>query len=299
MRNKTSQRLKFIQAIFCATILLFISTKSSWAIDVITMNESESKELDKRSEHKIEVVKRSLELTIPDYGPFEFITLKNSMNRNRALPEIIRGNNINIYVAAATKEWDEKTIAIKIPIRRGLLNYRLLLIHKDELANFAKVETIDDLKNFSAGLRNGWVTADIFEKAGLKILRMQNFEGLFPLLNIHRFDYIPRGSYEIFDELEARKHFLENVVIEPTLAIHLPMPTYVYVSPKTPRIAERIEKGLNIMLANGELEAILNKYYADDIRRAKLNTRRIIKIENPDYDDSALLNDKTLWHQMD
>jgi hypothetical protein len=49
------------------------------------------------------------------------------------------------------------------------------------------------------------------------------------------------------------------VVIEPSLAIYLPMPTYVYVSPAKPRLAQRLEKGLKIMLKNGELHQILRK----------------------------------------
>jgi hypothetical protein len=157
------------------------------AIDIIKMNEGESAKLDKRSEHIYEGIERALELTVPEYGPYEFNTLINSMNRNRALPEIIRGSNINIYISAATKEWDNKTTAIKIPIRMGLLNYRLLLIHKNDLEIFSQVQTIDDLKKLTAGLRNGWATTDIFQEMGMKLQKTQNFEGLFSLLNTHRF----------------------------------------------------------------------------------------------------------------
>lgn len=293
---KQNSPLKNVFTSFGKIFFIFALCGNAWAVDIIKMNEGESDVLDKRSEHKTEVIYRALELTVPEYGPYEFKKLINSMNRTRALYEIISGKYINIYVSAASTEWDNKTIAIKIPIRMGLLNYRLLLIHKNDLETFSQVTTLDDLKKLTAGVRDGWVTTEAFQIVGLPINKIHNFEGLFTLLNNHRFDYIPRAIYEIFDELKARKDLLDNVVVEPTIALHLPMPTYVYVSKKAPHIAQRIEKGLKIMIENGELEQILTKYYADDIKRANIKNRRIIEIDNPFFTDQELLKDKNLWY---
>ncbi|MGJ8692409.1 MAG: hypothetical protein ACSHW0_07995 [Thalassotalea sp.] len=285
----------FYIAVLCLT--LFLANKAL-ALDIIKITDSESILKDKRSAHKNEVIKRSLELTIPEYGPYEFRRLDINMNRHRALPVVIKGEISNIYISAASDEWNKKTLAIKIPIRRGLLNYRLLLIHKADLALFSQVETLADLKQLTAGVRNGWVTTEVFKYTGMELVATQNFNGLFSLLNAHRFNYIPRAIYEVFDELAARQHLIPNVVIEPRLVLHLPMPTYVYISPTYPRIAQRIEKGLTMMLDNGELDQILRKYYADDIKRADLKNRKVINIDNPYYTDKALLADQALWYQM-
>ena len=106
---------------------------------------------------------------------------------------------------------------------------------------------------------------------------------------------MPRAIYEIYDELNTRKANLKDVVIEPTLALYIPMVSYVYVSPKEPRLAKRIEKGLRIMIATGEIKSILHKYYDDEINRADLNNRTIIKIDNPDFNDHDVLADEELW----
>lgn len=279
-------------------LTLFIS-HLSWAVDIVKMTHSQ-KFLSERTQYKNEVIKRSLELTEAEYGPYEYHLLKNvRMNRHRALPSVIKGSPNNIYVAPANDEWDEKTIAIKIPIRRGLLNYRLLLVHKADLPKFAKVDTLGDLKKLTAGLRNGWITTDVFRKSNMDFVESQNFDGLFLLLNNHHFDYIPRAIYEIYEELEAREHLLSHVVVEPTLALHLPMPTYIYISPTVPRVAERIEKGLRKMLESGELDEILNKYYADDIKRADLKNRKVINMDNPYYQEHDLLSDKSLWYKVE
>jgi hypothetical protein len=50
-----------------------------------------------------------------------------------------------------------------------------------------------------------------------------------------------------------------------------------------------------MLIANGELEAIFNRYYADDIRKANFKNRKIIEIKNPFFHDENLLNDKRLW----
>ena len=108
------------------------------------------------------------------------------------------------------------------------------------------------------------------------------------MLKWARFDYIPRAVYEIYDELERRQPDLKSLVVEPTLALYLPMSTYIHISPQEPCIARRIEVGLRKLIANGEIKTILDKYYAEDISRANLKNRRIIKISNPDYNDRSL-----------
>lgn len=289
---KTS--LKLLSNLF---FIFLLTANFSWAVDIIKMAHSQSTS-GKRTKYKNEVILRALELTVPEYGPYEYQLLDVAMNRHRGLLAIIKGEQSNIFIAPANDEWDKKTIAIKIPFRLGLLNYRLLLINKVDLPKFAQVNSIDDLKALTAGLKSGWVTTDIFKQEGLKFVETQNFDGLFLLLDNHRFNYVPRAIYEINDELNARQHLLSNVVIEPTLTIHLPIPTYIHVSPTEPRIAKRLEAGLQQMLNNGELNNLLSKYYADDIQRANLKKRKIIKIENPYYNDLNLLNDQTLWYQL-
>ncbi|MGJ8680944.1 MAG: hypothetical protein ACSHXM_11445, partial [Paraglaciecola sp.] len=122
------------------------------------------------------------------------------------------------------------------------------------------------------------------------------FEGLFQMLEKQRFDYFPRAIYEIYNELETRKSSLENVVIEPTLAIYLPTETYVYVSPTAPRIADRMQQGLNMLLKSGELKRILVKYYSDEIARANLANRKIIKIENSQIKNPVSFGPEFILH---
>ena len=171
------------------------------------------------------------------------------------------------------------------------------MLIKQTYLSLKDVKDFDDLTKLTAGLQSGWVTAEVYKKLAVDVIIGHNFEGLFLMLNKHRFNYIPRAIYEIYDEYESRKDKLTDVVIEPTLALYLPMATYVYVSPSEPRLAERVEAGLRKLVSTGEMKKILFKYYAKEINQANLKSRRIIKIDNPYFNEKELLKNTDLWYE--
>lgn len=236
-----------------------------------------------KAAHNNELFKRALEITEDEFGPFELENVDVIMTSNRELRAVENGIIINATITPANEQWDKQLISIQTPIRLGLLSYRLLLVNKIDLPKFKNVNTLDDLKQLTAGLLHDWKTTAIFKAHNFKMVESHNFEGLFLMLNKHRFDYIPRAIYEVNDELNAQKSILNNIVVEPTIALFIPTITYIYVSPKTPRLAKRLDTGLKKLFNNGELKKILEKYYAVDIDRAKLNQRKIIKIESSYY----------------
>ena len=115
------------------------------------------------------------------------------------------------------------------------------------------------------------------------------------MLNNDRFDYFPRAIYEVYDELENRQNILKDIVVEPTLALYIPTASYVYVSHEKPRIAQRLKYGLQQMVKNGELKVLFNKYYKEDIIRADLQNRKIIKIKNSYFNKQDIFIDRDLW----
>lgn len=250
---------------------------------------------DKRSKHKDEVILRALQVTQDEFGPYKFKTVDGNMSPGRALISMQDGNIINTFIAPSNDEWNTNTTVIKIPVRQGLLSYRLLLVHKSSLDKFSQVKTLEDISKLSAGLHNDWVTTDVFRHAKMNVVTAHNYEGLFLMISRNRFDYMPRAIYEIYDELETRKADLKNVVVEPNIALYVPMVSYVYVSPKEPRLAKRIETGLRKLVETGEIKEILHKYYEEDIERANLQNRILIKVDNPDFNDHHVLNDEDLW----
>jgi ABC-type amino acid transport substrate-binding protein len=252
---------------------------------------------EKRTLHKDEVLLRALQLTEPEFGDFTIDKIKVEMSPTRARRYIEEGHLINTFILPVNKKWEPHAIPIKIPLRLGLISYRLLLVNKEKLPLFKEVKTLEQLSQLTAGLQSGWVTTEIFNELGIKTVESYTFEGLFLMLNKQRFDYLPRAVYEIFDELTLRQDKIKNVVVEPNLALFIPKVTYLYVSKTEPRLAKRLKLGLEKLLSSGELKAILDKYYQEDIKRADLKNRTIIEIPNPYFTDTAVLKENLYWYK--
>ncbi len=281
--------------VLCISILIFAGfTESSGRAQDIVKVVLKQSAIDLRGDYKFSLIKLILEESRDRYGPYEF-RFNPPITRNRALLEMFYGDKINLYTAPADREWEAKTIPIRIPIRKGLLNFRILLINKDKKSEFAKVKLNADLQKFQVGLRTGWTTTKVMRALKFDIVTSPTYDGLFKMLDRHRFDFIPRGINEVFGEYEVRSKTHKNILIEPHLLMSMPMPVYLYVAPESRRLAERIRYGFNKIRNNGKFDALFNKTYSKSIARAKLAERKVLRVGNPLLSKQTPLNDDTLW----
>lgn len=287
-----------LHSLMAFIILSFGSSSVLHAVDIVKLPRPQSIK-DIRFKHKNEILRSSLELTKEEFGDYEIRFDAPVMQRGRALEAMKVGDLINVYFSPPKKEWMENTTVIHVPIRRGILSYRLLLINRKDLKLFENINSVEELKKLKAGVQHGWSTTEILEEGGFDFVKAYNFDGLFYMLESHRFNYLLRGSHEIFDELNFRKNELKNVVVEPTLAIYLPTPTYTYVSPGELRLSRRINMGMEMMVNNGDMKKIFDKYYLDDLKKAKLHKRKIIEIKSNAPIEPAVLNKKEYWFGLE
>jgi hypothetical protein len=79
--------------------------------------------------------------------------------------------------------------------------------------------------------------------------------------------------------------------------LYYPMPMYFWFakSPQGRRLAERVERGMRIMLEDGSYDRIFAQYQDDKIRRLRLASRRIIRIDNPLLGPDTPFADRRLW----
>lgn len=276
--------------------ILFCNIPSVSAIDTVKLLKPLS-ETDKRSLHKNAVILRALEVTEIEFGAFKLEYVNINMTPSRALVSLIQGQLFNTFIGPNNTAWEKEVFTIKVPIRLGLLSYRLLLTRQSQASLFANINTLEDLTQLNAGLQYDWLTTEVYKANKMKVTTAHKFESLFEMLKQSRFDYIPRAVYEIYDELNNPNTDLTHIIIEPTLALYLPMATYVYVSPQNARLAQRLEIGLHKLMATGEIKSILDEYYAEDIRRANLKSRKIITINNPYDDTNDIVKYKDLWRE--
>lgn len=276
-------------------LLYFSLSIPNFSEDIILYEKGQSL-LDSRVFYKTEMIRQAMVITSDDFGSFQILTKAPVMNALKARSMMKTGEKLNVYIALTNPDWESDTIPIRIPIRKGLLSYRLLLIHKDDRDLYRGIKTVDDLKQLTVGLQHGWTTRLIMEDAGFNIITGSSYDGLFLMLNNKRFHYIPRGVNEIYGEVEVRKDRLSNVMVEPDLALYIISPTYIFVSKEFPVLAKRLEIGLERMLKDGSFDKLFHEYYDRSIDEAKLQDRHIIEIPNSLLPYATPLDREELWY---
>ena len=250
---------------------------------------------DQRQVYPVRVLTAAMEATVQTDGPYRMVFSHYAMNRRRSLEELQTGERINVATAATRPEWEERAIPVRIPILKGLLGYRLFLIRGQDAGKFKGLQSLDDLKRLRAGGGRQWSFTDALERNGFTLVTSQDYDGLFIMLDFGRFDYFPRGVNEIYQEYETRRMSLPSLAIEPTLALYCPLPSYFFISPRHPKLADRIRRGMEIILENGVLDGLFEAYYRPVIERSKLKDRTIFRIDNPELPAATPLDRPELW----
>jgi hypothetical protein len=239
-----------------------------------------------------EVLKR----TIAEYGPYTKQPYTIPLSTDRIATELSKGELVNVMALDVGNEFvNMNAIPVPYPIDKGLLGYRVALIRKERAAEFAAIDTLEELRAFTVGRGTGWGDVKIFQHNGIRVETAPKYESLFKMLDGGRFDLFPRGVTEAPQELAMFGKHYPDLVIADRLLIKYRYAQFFYVSRAVPRLAERIAAGLEAMIADGSLDALFDKHFAKAIADLKLDKRTTITLDNPFLPDWVPLDRKELW----
>lgn len=207
-----------------------------------------------------ELLEQVLVVTRDDYGPFELTYADSPMTQARAIREIERGELIQVMWSGTNSERETDLTAIPIPLLRGLLGYRVLVIRHSDLDRWQQVAALGDLQNKVACQGSSWPDSDILEDAGLPVERISSFSVMYPMLAGGRCDYFPRGVHEVFPELAEARQTYPDLTVLPGLILYYPFPMYFFVPPDRPDLATRLSAGLERLISDGWLSANLRSH---------------------------------------
>lgn len=191
------------------------------------------------------------------------------------------GADILVTVSGNVKFKDKQTLAIPEPLTKGLLGYRLLLVRDGSLPKFAQINTPQQLQRLSIGIPQTWADADLFRSNQYKVIEQGTLDDLFLSLKKGTFDYVALGVNEIEQIFQQQVVPLGGISIAPSLMLYYPFPLVFYVNPDKPSLAERVKKGLNRIITNGEFEVLFEHYHGDIVQRLNLRNREIFTLHNP------------------
>ena len=268
-------------ALFCSLYSAAQPITYSWPATMLN---------DPRSHYPIALLHLALEKSGGHYEPKPS---KRDQAQWRTLRQLESGKLMDVVWTMTSLEREQNLLPIRIPIDRGLLGWRLLLIKQQDAGKFADVSAPEQLQPLRAVQGHDWPDFDILQYNQFKVIPSTHYRGMFNMLQLGRVDYFPRGLTEIQSELASRDEF--QLMIAPGLVIYYPAPLYFFVHPTQTQLAQDIERGLRIAMRDGSMKQLFMQHFADDIAQAQLQQRKVIRLQNPYLTDMPPLNDSSLW----
>jgi hypothetical protein len=225
---------------------------------------------------------------------YEIVETAPNVSEERVV-SMLMDNQLDVVWYATTDDLENRMQPVRIPIYRGLLGYRLLMIKKGTQHKFDGIKTLNDLKRISFGQGRFWADTSVLTANNLNVLKVLKYEGLFFMLDGERFDAFPRGAHEPWSEMQRYPQLALEV--EKNLLLAYVNPFYFFVNKSNTQLAADVERGLRIAIEDGSFD----KYFFNDptvqdvMTKANLQNRTIIKLDNPSLPQLTPINEKALW----
>ncbi|CCQ11058.1 hypothetical protein PALB_19320 [Pseudoalteromonas luteoviolacea B = ATCC 29581] len=235
----------------------------------------EQRELYKRDHYLYELLEKALHAGGIDAA---LKPVKVHPHQQRALMMLAQGE-ADVHWSMTSPERELLAIAVKVPLFRGYIGKRALLIHADQQARFRDIASLEELKKFVAVQGHDWPDTKILSANNLPVRPQVNYDAMFSLIARKKVDYFPRSFIEVHAELRQFAQF--NLAIAQNVYIEYPAAFYFFVNKEKPQLAKAIEAGLGKLEKSGEFKALFDKYFAEELANLPTEKAHVIHLENP------------------
>lgn len=228
------------------------------------------------------LLRMALEETEKQYGPFKLEPVLKDVTQRVAFRHLRVGEGVDVVYSmmSVARAWVLKVI--KIPLSKGYIGCRLIMVNESDKNLFANVTSVAQLNNFRLGQEYDWPDTQIFESNGVNVVKSQTYDSLFTMLEDHKIDGFPRGIYEI--DYEIKHHPNMHFTVANGIYIKYPTDMFFYVKKDNLALAHRIRDGLLAGMKDGTFDRIFRENVQPSIDAAHLNKRHVIKLSNPEYE---------------
>jgi hypothetical protein len=249
---------------------------------------------DTRNAYFLAMLQLALEKTA-EQGDFQLQPAAEAMPQSRALQRLSDNDGIDVVWSMTSIDREKQNRPIRIPLLKGLMGYRLLIIRAEDQSWFRRVQTIDQLRELRAGQGHDWPDTEILRANGLAVEGAVDYDGLFRMLQLGRFDYLPRAINEPWEELALRPG--RGLAVEEGLMLYYPTAEYFFVHRDNNALADRIELGLRRAIADGSFDKLFREHpvNANAFGKANILKRRIIRLDNPLLPPETPFDQAELW----
>ncbi|REL35207.1 hypothetical protein DXX92_07450 [Thalassotalea euphylliae] len=259
-------------------LILALITLPAVALDVVNYS-SHGRDNLPYDKYYRELLALALNKSSPRFGPYQLNGVDAGKTQTNMIELIKHRHIVNVAWTMTSKARERELLPIRVPLFKGLGGCRIFLIRQGEQDRFSQITKVSDLQNLLAGQGADWPDTSILKANNFNVITAKQHNSLFSMLTKQRFDYFPRALHEAYSEA-AR---FPELTVEQSSLLYYPAPFFFFVSKEDKRLAERIEYGLNRMMADGSFEQFFNQNpYSKSVRaKANINNRRIYTLKNP------------------
>jgi len=228
--------------------------------------------------------------------PYEISTSNANISTTEHMTLAVKQGKLSVTILNTDTHWAKRLRAIRYPVYKGLIGWRLFLIRPEMQKQFSQIRTIDELKAMIAGQGYHWPDTAILEENGLKLRKAIDYTALINLLSNEYIDYFPRGLFEIAAERPVLARAGTGLVVEQHLALHYPAAVQFYTAKENEALALAFEKGFSVINQNGQWNKLFEEHFADVIATANLANRRVFRLERSHTPDCLKIDELGVWY---
>lgn len=272
-------------ALFC--MLALVLTSTVYARTVIYALPYDNRDVSQ--DYHVLLLKKALSYSAIPY------TLKpttETMTQGRVLREISQQTGIvDVYWSMTSAAREKQLRPIRVPLNRGLLGWRLLLV-KD---NTPFSLTLRNKQNTLFVQGHDWPDSQILKANGIKIHTTNDYHAMFTMVEKGRVDALPRSVIEIDQE---KQDIAAKLFIAPDIMLYYPTAEYFFVSNDDSALALAIEHGLHEMIKDGSFNTLFEQQYGAIIKQLNQQKRQVLKLQNPSLPVATPLDKPQYWQPL-
>lgn len=244
--------------------------------------------------YRLELVELILERTAKRYGARQIRPSEGPDPAQERCLALLRNGQVDLAYVPPTEERQRDFLMLPFDLHNGMLGYRVLLIHRADAARFARINSLDDLRQVRGGFGSQWGDFALFARNRLPVVGVVNPESLLPMLDKHRFAYYHRGLHEAWKELAAHAQQYPQLMVEPHLALVYDLPVFFTFNRHDQALKQRFADGLAQIRADGSFRALFLSHFGQLAKQAQLEKRTLIHLEHPSF-SGLPSGDPSLW----
>lgn len=235
-----------------------------------------------------------LELALQKTGVrYELVESQDVLLQGKAFKLLSNNRTVNVVWSMTDDDREEDFLPIRIPLYKGLIGWRVLLVNPDKLSQLESSKLRDNY----AVQGMDWPDTKILQANGFNVVSATNYDEAFTIMHRKQADMFPRSIIEVFGEL-AQPELTKDLVIEPNFVLQYPAATYFFVNKRDVILGKLLSTGLEMAVKDGSLDKLFDATYSQMLQQLGLNKRTLLTLKNPLLPINTPLADKALWYQI-